>query len=96
VQGIGANGQEMTVQELLDWLQKVHGLAVVMLLHGYTVLYNKEQDEETRAQQQAQRLSESLEGAGEPRPRELELQYVCEGEEDQDEDTCPRLLCYLP
>ncbi|XP_067159398.1 ubiquitin-like modifier-activating enzyme 7 isoform X3 [Apteryx mantelli] len=96
VQGIGADGQEMTVQELLDWLQRVHGLAVAMLLHGYTVLYDREQDEETRAQQQAQRLSESLEGAGEPRPRELELQYVCEGEEDQDEDTCPPLLCYLP
>ncbi|XP_062441552.1 ubiquitin-like modifier-activating enzyme 7 isoform X2 [Rhea pennata] len=96
VQGIGADGQEMTVRELLDWLRRVHGLAVTMLLHGYTVLYNREQNEETRAQQQAKKLSESLEGAGEPRPRELELQYVCEGEEDQDEDSCPRLLCYLP
>ncbi|NXG37313.1 UBA7 enzyme, partial [Dromaius novaehollandiae] len=96
VQGVGADGQEMTVQELLEWLQRVHGLPVTMLLHGYTVLYDREQDEETRAQQQAQRLSESLEGAGELRPRELELQYVCEGEEDEDEDACPPLVCYLP
>nr|XP_025962416.1 ubiquitin-like modifier-activating enzyme 7 [Dromaius novaehollandiae] len=96
VQGVGADGQEMTVRELLEWLQRVHGLPVTMLLHGYTVLYDREQDEETWAQQQAQRLSESLEGAGELRPRELELQYVCEGEEDEDEDACPPLVCYLP
>ncbi|NXA33422.1 UBA1 enzyme, partial [Eudromia elegans] len=87
-----ADGQEVTVQELLERLEREHGRAVTLLLHGYTVLYDGAKDEGARAQQRARRLSESLGAAGEP--RELELQYVCEGEEDGAD--CPPLLCYLP
>lgn len=42
------------------------------------------------------RLSENLEDAGELRQRELELYYVCEGEDAEDEDARPPLLCSLP
>ncbi|XP_074692655.1 ubiquitin-like modifier-activating enzyme 7 isoform X7 [Strix aluco] len=96
LRAVGADGQEMTVQEVLDWLQRTYGWTVTMLLHDHTVLYNSEEDEETRAQQRAQRLSENLKDAGEPPRRELELLYVCEGEDAEDEDTCPPLLCSLP
>ncbi|XP_075369861.1 ubiquitin-like modifier-activating enzyme 7 isoform X1 [Mycteria americana] len=96
MRAVGADGQEMTVQEVLDWLQRTHGWTVTMLLRGHTVLYDREEDEETRARQRAQRLSENLEDAGEPRQRELELYYVCEGEDAEAEDARPPLLCSLP
>ncbi|XP_074770259.1 ubiquitin-like modifier-activating enzyme 7 isoform X3 [Athene noctua] len=96
LRAVGADGQDMTVQEVLDWLQRTYGWTVTMLLHGCTVLYNSEGDEETRARQRVQRLSENLKDAGEPPWRELELLYVCEGEDSEDEDTCPPLLCSLP
>ncbi|XP_054071741.1 ubiquitin-like modifier-activating enzyme 7 isoform X2 [Rissa tridactyla] len=96
MQAVGADGQEMTVQEVLDWMQRTHGWTVTMLLHGYTMLYDRGGDEETRARQLAQRLSASLEDAGEPRRRELQLTYVCEGEDPEAEDARPPLLCSLP
>ncbi|KFQ00203.1 hypothetical protein N330_10738 [Leptosomus discolor] len=96
MQAVSADGQEMTVQEVLDWLQRTHGWTVTMLLHGHTVLYDREEDEETQARQRAQRLSENLEDAGKLRQRELELLYVCEGEDAEAEDTRPCLLCSLP
>ncbi|XP_027742301.1 LOW QUALITY PROTEIN: ubiquitin-like modifier-activating enzyme 7 [Empidonax traillii] len=95
MRAVSADGQAMTVQEVLDWLQRTHGWTVTMLLHGNTVLYNKGDSEETRAQQQAQRLSEILEDAGMPQQQDLELHYVCE-EEDAEEDKRPPLLCSLP
>ncbi|XP_064931061.1 ubiquitin-like modifier-activating enzyme 7 isoform X2 [Columba livia] len=96
MQAVGTDGQEMTVQEVLDWLQRTHGWTVTTLLRGHTVLYDREEDEETRAQQRAQRLSENLEDAGQPPQRELELYYVCEGEDAEAEDARPPLLCFLP
>ncbi|KAM6248192.1 ubiquitin-like modifier-activating enzyme 7 isoform 2-T2 [Spheniscus humboldti] len=96
MRAVGADGQEMTVQEVLDWLQRTHGWTVTMLLRGHTVLYDREEDEETRTRQRAQRLSENLEDAGEPGQRELELYYVCEGEDAEAEDARPPLLCSLP
>ncbi|NXM07736.1 UBA7 enzyme, partial [Tyrannus savana] len=95
MRAVSADGQAMTVQEVLDWLQRTHGWTVTMLLHGNTMLYNKGDSEETRAQQQAQRLSEILEDAGMPQQQDLELYYVCE-EEDAEEDKRPPLLCSLP
>ncbi|XP_059679045.1 ubiquitin-like modifier-activating enzyme 7 [Gavia stellata] len=96
LRAVSTDGQEMTVQEVLDWLQRTHGWTVAMLLRGHTVLYDREEDEETRARQRAQRLSQNLENAGEPRRRELELYYVCEGEDAEAEDDRPPLLCSLP
>ncbi|XP_052634364.1 ubiquitin-like modifier-activating enzyme 7 [Harpia harpyja] len=96
MRAVGADGQEMTVQDVLDWLQRTHGWTVTMLLRGHTLLYDREEDEETRARQRVQRLSENLEAAGEPRQRELELLYVCEGEDAEAEDNRPPLLCSLP
>ncbi|XP_042655324.1 ubiquitin-like modifier-activating enzyme 7 isoform X2 [Tyto alba] len=96
LRAVGADGQEMTVQEVLDWLQMTYGWTVTMLLRGYTVLYDKEEDEEAQAQQRAQRLSENLEDGGEPRRRELELLYVCEGEDAEGDASRPPLLCFLP
>ncbi|NXA24095.1 UBA1 enzyme, partial [Ibidorhyncha struthersii] len=55
MRAVGADGQEMTVQEVLDWLERTHGWTVTMLLHGYTVLYDGGKDEETRSWQRAQR-----------------------------------------
>ncbi|KAM9272280.1 ubiquitin-like modifier-activating enzyme 7 [Cariama cristata] len=95
MRAVGADGQ-MTVQEVLDWLQRTHGWTVTMLLRGHTVLYDREEDEETRARQQAQRLWENLENAGEPQRGKLELLYVCEGEDAEAEDTRPPLICSLP
>ncbi|XP_075288569.1 ubiquitin-like modifier-activating enzyme 7 [Opisthocomus hoazin] len=91
-----ADGQEVTVQEVLDWLQSMHGWTVTKLLRGDTLLYDREEDEETQTRQRAQRLSENLENAGELRQRELELLYVCEGEDAETEDTRPPLVCSLP
>ncbi|NWI96621.1 UBA7 enzyme, partial [Pitta sordida] len=96
MQAVNADGQVMTVQEVLDWLQRTHGWTVTMLLHGDTVLYDREENEEKRAQQQSQRLSEYLEDAGMPRQQDLELLYVCEGEDAEAEDSRPPLLCSLP
>lgn len=81
MRAVGADGQEMTVQDVLDWLQvslvraapsrvplggagldpdtqllqRTHGWTVTMLLRGHTLLYDREEDEETRAQQRVQR-----------------------------------------
>ncbi|XP_054694736.1 ubiquitin-like modifier-activating enzyme 7 isoform X1 [Grus americana] len=96
MQAVSADGQEMTVQEVLDWLQRTYGWTVTMLLCGHTVLYDKEEDEETRTRQRAQRLLENLKDAGEPWQRELKLCYVCEGEDAEAEDARPPLLCFLP
>ncbi|XP_075015403.1 ubiquitin-like modifier-activating enzyme 7 isoform X2 [Calonectris borealis] len=96
MRAVGADGQEMTVQEVLDWLQRTHGWTVTMLLRGRIVLYDREEGEETQTRQRAQKLSENLEDAGERRQRELELHYVCEGEDAEAEDARPPLLCSLP
>ncbi|XP_010716644.1 ubiquitin-like modifier-activating enzyme 7 isoform X1 [Meleagris gallopavo] len=92
VRAIGEDGQAMTVRELLAWLQEEHRWTVTKLLRGSTMLYDGEEDEETRARQQAQRLSDGVERSAEP--QQLELQYVCAG--DELEDACPPLLCTLP
>lgn len=92
VRAIGEDGQALTVRELLAWLQEEHGWTVTKLLRGSTMLYDGEEDEEMRARQQAQRLSDGVERCAEP--RQLELQYVCAG--DELEDACPPLLCTLP
>ncbi|XP_068014108.1 ubiquitin-like modifier-activating enzyme 7 [Melanerpes formicivorus] len=94
MQAVTADGQEMTVQEVLDWLQRTYGWTVTMLLHGYTVIYDKEEDEEIQARQQAQRLSENLKDARET--QQLELLYVCEGEDAGASNRRPPLLCSLP
>uniref|UniRef100_A0A8V1AC19 E1 ubiquitin-activating enzyme n=1 Tax=Gallus gallus TaxID=9031 RepID=A0A8V1AC19_CHICK len=92
VRAIGEDGQALTVRELLAWLQEEHGWTVTKLLRGSTMLYDGEEEEEMRARQQAQRLSDGVERCAEP--RQLELQYVCAG--DELEDACPPLLCTLP
>ncbi|KAF4803454.1 Ubiquitin-like modifier-activating enzyme 1 [Turdus rufiventris] len=96
MQGVGADGQVVTVQEVLDWLQRTHGWTVTMLLCGDDVLYDSKADAETRARQQARRLSENLEGARMVQQQNLELLYMCEEEDAEAEDTGPPLLCSLP
>ncbi|XP_041321287.1 ubiquitin-like modifier-activating enzyme 7 isoform X4 [Pyrgilauda ruficollis] len=96
MRAVGADGQVMTVQEVLQWLQRTHGWTVTMLLCGDSVLYDSKADAETRARQQAQRLSESLEDARMLQQQDLELLYICEGEDAEAEDTRPPLLCSLP
>ncbi|KAI1234347.1 hypothetical protein IHE44_0003389, partial [Lamprotornis superbus] len=96
MQGVGADGQAVTVQEVLDWLQRTHGWTVTMLLCGDDVLYDSKAAAETRAQQQAQRLSEVSRDARMLQQQDLELLYICEGEDAEAEDTGPPLLCSLP
>ncbi|KFU89085.1 hypothetical protein M959_05667, partial [Chaetura pelagica] len=91
MRAVSADGQEVTVQEVLDWLQRTYGWTVTMLLHGHTLLYDREEDEETRTRQLAQKLKE----AGEPWRRELELTYVCEGEDAEAQEASPHLLLTL-
>ncbi|NWS46998.1 UBA7 enzyme, partial [Probosciger aterrimus] len=96
MRAVSADGQEMTVQNVLDWMQRTHGWTVTMLLHGDTVLYDSGENEATRALMQKQRLSANLENAGEPQQRVLKLEYVCEEEDAETEDTRPPLMCFLP
>ncbi|XP_071611645.1 ubiquitin-like modifier-activating enzyme 7 isoform X1 [Heliangelus exortis] len=96
MQAVRADGQEITVQEVLDWLQRTYGWTVTVLLCGYTMLYNSEDDEETQARLLSQKLSETLGGTGEPLRQALELSYVCEEEDAEAEETGPPLICYLP
>ncbi|XP_059712188.1 ubiquitin-like modifier-activating enzyme 7 isoform X4 [Haemorhous mexicanus] len=96
MRAVGADGQAMTVQEVLDWLQRTQGWTVTMLLCGDIVLYDSKADAETRAWQQAQRLSKSLEDARMLQQQDLELLYMCEGEDAEAEDIRPPLLCSLP
>ncbi|KAM6387639.1 ubiquitin-like modifier-activating enzyme 7 [Pluvialis apricaria] len=96
LRAVGADGQEMRVREVLDWLESIHGRTVTTLLHGYTVLYDAGEDEETQSQQRAQRLLQNLKDAGEPRRWELELKYVCAGEDAEAEYNGPPLLCSFP
>ncbi|XP_039551350.1 ubiquitin-like modifier-activating enzyme 7 isoform X2 [Passer montanus] len=96
LRAVGADGQAMTVQEVLEWLQRTYGWTVTMLLCGDSVLYDSKAEAETRARQQAQRLSESLEDARMPQQQDLELLYICEDEDDEAEDIRPPLLCSLP
>ncbi|XP_030356571.1 ubiquitin-like modifier-activating enzyme 7 isoform X2 [Strigops habroptila] len=96
MRAVSTDGQEMTVQNVLDWMQRTHGWTVTMLLHGNTVLYDSGEDEAIRAMMRKQRLSENLEDAGEPQQRVLKLEYVCEEEDAETEDTRPPLLCFLP
>ncbi|XP_077642346.1 ubiquitin-like modifier-activating enzyme 7 [Lonchura striata] len=96
MRAVGADGQAMTVQEVLDWLQRTYGWTVTMLLCGDIVLYDSKADAETRAWQQARRLSKNLEDARMLQQQDLELLYICEGEDAEAEDTRPPLLCSLP
>ncbi|XP_061202958.1 ubiquitin-like modifier-activating enzyme 7 isoform X2 [Neopsephotus bourkii] len=96
MRAVSADGEEMTVQNILDWMQRTHGWTVTMLLHGFTVLYDSGENEGVRALMQKQRLSATLENAGEPQQRVLKLEYVCEEEDAETEATRPPLMCFLP
>ncbi|XP_062356447.1 ubiquitin-like modifier-activating enzyme 7 [Cinclus cinclus] len=96
MQGVGADGQVVTVQEVLDWLQRTHSWTVTMLLCGDDILYDSKADAEKRAQDQARRLSEISRDAKKLQQQDLELLYICEGEDAEAEDTGPPLLCSLP
>lgn len=57
---MGSDGQHVTLgggglDSDNHLLQRTYGWSVTMLLHGYTVIYDKAEDEEIQAQQQAQR-----------------------------------------
>ncbi|XP_065543746.1 ubiquitin-like modifier-activating enzyme 7 isoform X2 [Lathamus discolor] len=96
MRAVNADGEEMTVQNILDWMQRTHGWTVTMLLHGFTVLYDSGENEGIRALMQKQRLSATLGNAGEPQQRVLKLEYVCEEEDAETEATRPPLMCFLP
>ncbi|KAM8994845.1 ubiquitin-like modifier-activating enzyme 7 isoform 1-T1 [Ara ararauna] len=96
MRAVSTDGQEMTVQDVLDWMQKTHGWTVTMLLHGFTVLYDNGEKEGIRALMKKQRLSATVENAGKPQQRVLKLEYVCEEEDAETEATRPPLMCFLP
>uniref|UniRef100_A0A8C6INT5 Ubiquitin-activating enzyme E1 C-terminal domain-containing protein n=1 Tax=Melopsittacus undulatus TaxID=13146 RepID=A0A8C6INT5_MELUD len=53
MRAVSADGEEMTVQNILDWM--THGLTVTVLLHGFTVLYDSGENEGIRALMRKQR-----------------------------------------
>ncbi|XP_050816019.1 ubiquitin-like modifier-activating enzyme 7 isoform X3 [Gopherus flavomarginatus] len=62
VPGIGAHGEELTLQELLDQLQGVHGLPVRTLLCGVTILYASFWAKQKREAQLTRRLTQLVGG----------------------------------
>ncbi|XP_026512824.1 ubiquitin-like modifier-activating enzyme 7 isoform X2 [Terrapene carolina triunguis] len=97
VPGIGAHREELSLQELLDQLQGVHGLPVRTVLCGVTILYASFWAKQKREAQLARRLTQlvgSPPGAAWPPPRILVLDLVCEDE--QDDDVLPPVHVRLP
>ncbi|XP_039403629.1 ubiquitin-like modifier-activating enzyme 7 isoform X10 [Mauremys reevesii] len=97
VPGIGAHGEELTLQELLDQLQGVHGLPVRTVLCGVTILYASFWAKQKREAQLARRLTQLVggpPGAAWPPPRILVLDLVCE--DQQDDDVLPPVHVWLP
>uniref|UniRef100_A0A8D0GE41 Ubiquitin-activating enzyme E1 C-terminal domain-containing protein n=1 Tax=Sphenodon punctatus TaxID=8508 RepID=A0A8D0GE41_SPHPU len=90
VPGVTGSGEEMTLGDLRDHLQKEHGLALRMLLYREAVLYAAFWSSEKLKEQLANRLTElvhCITGKAVPKDcRFLEFQIVCEGEE---EDSTP-------
>ncbi|XP_067417341.1 ubiquitin-like modifier-activating enzyme 7 [Emydura macquarii macquarii] len=96
VPGLGADGEELTLQELLDQLQGEHGLPVRMVLAGPAILFASFWPQPKREAQLARRLSQlvgDLPGAA-ARPQILVLELVCE--EEQDDDVLPPVHVQLP
>ncbi|KAM9133046.1 ubiquitin-like modifier-activating enzyme 7 isoform 2-T3 [Pangshura tecta] len=97
VPGIGAHGEELTLQELLDQLQGVHSLPVRTVLCGVTILYASFWAKQKREAQLACRLTQlvgGLPGAVWPPRRILVLDLVCE--DQQDDDVLPPVHVWLP
>ncbi|XP_065264857.1 ubiquitin-like modifier-activating enzyme 7 [Emys orbicularis] len=97
VPGIGAHREELSLQELLDQLQGVHGLPVRTVLWGVTILYASFWAKQKREAQLARRLTQLVggpPGAAWPPPRILVLDLVCEDE--QDDDVLPPVHVRLP
>uniref|UniRef100_A0A452IGX3 Ubiquitin-activating enzyme E1 n=1 Tax=Gopherus agassizii TaxID=38772 RepID=A0A452IGX3_9SAUR len=97
VPGIGAHGEDLTLQELLDQLQGVHGLPVRTVLCGVTILYASFWAKQKREEQLTRRLTQlvgSPPGAAWPPPRILVLDLVCE--DQQDDDILPPVHVWLP
>ncbi|EMP27814.1 Ubiquitin-like modifier-activating enzyme 1 [Chelonia mydas] len=97
VPGIGAHGEELSLQGLLDQLQGVHGLPVRTVLCGVTILYASFWAKQKREAQLARRLTQLVGsppgGASQP-PRILVLDLVCE--DQQDDDILPPVHVRLP
>nr|XP_042702154.1 ubiquitin-like modifier-activating enzyme 1 isoform X6 [Chrysemys picta bellii] len=97
VPGIGAHREELSLQELLDQLQGVHGLPVRTVLCGVTILYASFWAKQKREAQLARRLTQLVggpSGAAWPPPRILVLDLVCE--DQQDDDVLPPVHVRLP
>ncbi|XP_043374322.1 ubiquitin-like modifier-activating enzyme 7 isoform X8 [Dermochelys coriacea] len=97
VPGISTHGEELSLQELLDQLQGVHGLPVRTVLCGVTILYASFWAKQKREAQLARRLTQLVSGppgaAWQP-PRILVLDLVCE--DQQDDDILPPVHVQLP
>uniref|UniRef100_A0A8C8RZ69 Ubiquitin-activating enzyme E1 n=1 Tax=Pelusios castaneus TaxID=367368 RepID=A0A8C8RZ69_9SAUR len=97
VHGIDTEGEELTLQGLLDQLKQEHGLPVHMVLSGTTVLYASFWCQAKRESQLACRLTQlagTLPGAAAQPPWILVLAIVCEDEED--DDILPPVHIWLP
>ncbi|XP_074862123.1 ubiquitin-like modifier-activating enzyme 7 isoform X2 [Carettochelys insculpta] len=94
VSGIGADGEELSLQELLAQLQRVQGLPVRMVLSGAAILYASFWSEQKRKEQLARRLTQlagDLPGAAIQPSTVLVLELVCE-----DDDILPPVHVQLP
>ncbi|KAM7169853.1 ubiquitin-like modifier-activating enzyme 7 isoform 1-T1 [Macrochelys suwanniensis] len=97
VPGIGAHGEELSLQELLDQLQVVHGLPVRTVLCGVTILYASFWAKQKREAQLTCRLTQLVSGppgATWQPPQILVLDLVCE--DQQDDDVLPPVHVRLP
>ncbi|XP_075795698.1 ubiquitin-like modifier-activating enzyme 7 [Pelodiscus sinensis] len=97
VPGVGADGEELSLQALLDQLQGPHGLPVRRVLCGAATLYASAWAEQKRQAQLARRLTQlagSAPGAAGQPPRILVLELI--GENEQDDDVLPPVHVWLP
>ncbi|XP_029455533.1 ubiquitin-like modifier-activating enzyme 7 [Rhinatrema bivittatum] len=90
VQGIKADGQEMTLQDMLHCLKTEHQMEVIMLCFGTAMLYAHFWPESKRQKVLAQRVTDLVRSiTGEEIPSHLStlaFEIVCSDEGDEEED----------
>ncbi|XP_069062945.1 ubiquitin-like modifier-activating enzyme 7 isoform X1 [Pleurodeles waltl] len=87
VKGIKADGQEMTLKELLDNLKDKHQLDVIMLLYGESCLYDYGRNHKERLDQRLTEIVRTVTHREIPAHLKfLVFEVLCRDEEEEDDD----------
>ncbi|XP_041130083.1 ubiquitin-like modifier-activating enzyme 1 [Polyodon spathula] len=100
IQGFKADGEEMTVTDLLDHFKITYSLEITQLFYGASMLYYSGNSEEKRTKRLKQRVSEAIQEVTNMEipnhVQVLELTPVFAEENDSEENlTVPFILYYL-